>query len=170
MKKELHFGGVVFFLLALLMSVVQAFALQITPPPDRVVVETKSGEHAVYLLNEQPKLKHNGATVTLITTTLTVEYVASEIERVYLAESPSEATVIEPVMADALQSLRTNYGQVMLSGLQPEEVVSIYTPSGQLVGCYRADGEGSLTIDLCGQPCGISIIKTNHQSFKIYRK
>ncbi|MBR1880716.1 MAG: InlB B-repeat-containing protein [Prevotella sp.] len=67
-------------------------------------------------------------------------------------------------------TVKTGQDCLYLSGLQPNEHVSIYNLAGELQMAYQASADGDLTITLSTLTQGIYIIKTNHQTFKVTRK
>lgn len=60
--------------------------------------------------------------------------------------------------------------EIYLSGLQPNEKVSVYGLSGELIFSRLASLEGKLTISTSELTQGAYIIKTNRQTIKITRK
>ena len=140
------------------------------PPPLCVVVETTDGQRAEYLLAEQPQLRYDGQTVTFTTTAVTVEYTTEQVARVFLDEAASTPTAIALTTAKTADKLTFSTDRAIISGLQPGEEACVCSLSGSLVATFQANGDGTLTIDLGSLPADVSIIKTNHQSFKVTRK
>ena len=141
-----------------------------TNTPVCVVVETTDGQRAEYLLTEQPQLRYDGQTVTFTTTAVTVEYVTEQVARVFFDKATPTPTAIAPTTAKTTDNLTFSTGHALISGLQPGEEACVCSPTGSIVATFQANGDGTLTIDLGTLPAGVSIIKTNQQSFKVTRK
>ncbi|MDE5999712.1 MAG: hypothetical protein K2H04_06565, partial [Bacteroidaceae bacterium] len=64
-------------------------------------------------------------------------------------------------------TLKTNNGNVMVSGLADGTPVSCYTVDGRLIGKASADGG---TATFTAEPNSIVIVKAGKKSFKVYVK
>ncbi len=72
----------------------------------------------------------------------------------------------------SIRSGGNNNGQdyFHLSGLQPNEGVSVFSISGERIMSCQASAEGELTISLASLIQGVYIIKTSRQTIKVTRK
>lgn len=132
-----------------------------------LVIETAKGERVEFALTENPKLTYDGNTVTLTTTTVSVDYSATDIIKVVVADVSSTSVDAVEVRDGKIQLLND---EVRMSGLSAGETVCLYNVSGTLLSTWQTTNYGELTITLSDLSRGIYIIKANHQSFKVTKK
>ena len=79
-------------------------------------------------------------------------------------------TVVSAVASAGVgASFRLLRGTLYLSGLQPDEHVTICSLSGECLLTARATAQGSLTIPLSNLPAALYIVRTSRQTFKMAR-
>ncbi len=132
-----------------------------------IVVETSAGQRMEYLLNELPRIIHNDATITLTTTSTSVEFQTSDVAKVYVATSDGEAI---SEAKSVLGQIQFGMDCVILNGYAPHEAVYIYAIDGKLQNRQYTDELGNLVISLSQLSTGIYIIKTKQQSIKFTKK
>ena len=66
--------------------------------------------------------------------------------------------------------ITTNGGDIFITGLQPNEVVKVYSLAGELLLSAQATAQGNLTIARSFLVPGVNIIKTNSQTYKITKQ
>ncbi|MDE5740779.1 MAG: hypothetical protein K2H92_10825 [Bacteroidaceae bacterium] len=104
-------------------------------------------------------------------------YVPEELLDTYKATAPwsNFGTILpltdEQVSVDEIPelgiTLKTNNGNVMVSGLTDGTPVSCYTLDGRMLGKVSADGG---TASFTAEPNSIVIVKVGKKSFKVYVK
>lgn len=134
---------------------------------DGVVLLLRNGNSVKFAFSEKPVMV-TGRTLTMKTTSETVDYNYTEIKRSYFGEITSS---IDEVRGNSkLESLfRMTPAGMEVTGLQQGEKVSVYTVGGKLV--YSAKSTGcQLNINLPSDR-QVYVVKTdNGVSFKINRQ
>ena len=132
-----------------------------------VVIETVAGQRMEYLLTEKPRIVQNDATVTLTTTSTSLEFKTSEVAKVYVATS---TTGIANATKETAGKMELVGDMLVLTGYDPHEPVSLFTSDGKMLQRQKTDDQGYLTISLSQLQTGIYIIKTKQQSIKFIKK
>lgn len=134
---------------------------------DGVVLLLRNGNSVKFAFSEKPVMV-TGSTLTMKTTSETVDYNYTEIKRSYFGEITSS---IDAVRGNSKSEslFRMTPAGMEVTGLQQGEKVSVYTVSGKLV--YSAKSTGSqLNINLPSDR-QVYVVKTdNGVSFKINRQ
>lgn len=134
---------------------------------DGVVLLLRNGNSVKFAFSEKPVMV-TGRTLTMKTTSETVDYNYTEIKRSYFGEITS--SIDEVKGKNKSESLfRMTPAGMEVTGLQQGEKVSVYTVGGKLV--YSAKSTGSqLNINLPSDR-QVYVVKTdNGVSFKINRQ
>ncbi|WP_333681998.1 secretion protein [Prevotella pectinovora] len=134
---------------------------------DGVVLLLRNGNSVKFAFSEKPVMVM-GSTLTMKTTSETVDYNYTEIKRSYFGEITSS---IDEVRGNSKSEslFRMTPAGMEVTGLQQGEKVSVYTVGGKLV--YSAKSTGSqLNINLPSDR-QVYVVKTdNGVSFKINRQ
>lgn len=134
---------------------------------DGVVLLLRNGNSVKFAFSEKPVMV-TGGTLTMKTTSETVDYNYTEIKRSYFGEITSS---IDEVRGNSKSEslFRMTPAGMEVTGLQQGEKVSVYTVGGKLV--YSAKSTGSqLNINLPSDR-QVYVVKTdNGVSFKINRQ
>ena len=134
---------------------------------DGVVLLLRNGNSVKFAISEKPVMV-TGSTLTMKTTSETVDYNYTEIKRSYFGEITSS---IDEVRGNSKSEslFRMTPAGMEVTGLQQGEKVSVYTVGGKLV--YSAKSTGSqLNINLPSDR-QVYVVKTdNGVSFKINRQ
>lgn len=134
---------------------------------DGVVLLLRNGNSVKFAFSEKPVMV-TGNTLTMKTTSETVDYNYTEIKRSYFGEITSS---IDEVRGNSKSEslFRMTPAGMEVTGLQQGEKVSVYTVSGKLVYSTKSTGS-QLNINLPSDR-QVYVVKTdNGVSFKINRQ
>lgn len=134
---------------------------------DGVVLLLKNGNSVKFAFSEKPVMV-TGRTLTMKTTSETVDYNYTEIKRSYFGEITSS---IDEVKGNSKSEslFRMTPAGMEVTGLQQGEKVSVYTVGGKLV--YSAKSTGSQQNINLPSDRQVYVVKTdNGVSFKINRQ
>lgn len=134
---------------------------------DGVVLLLRNGNSVKFAFSEKPVMVM-GSTLTMKTTSETVDYNYTEIKRSYFGEITSSIDEVrENSKSESL--FRMTPAGMEVTGLQQGEKVSVYTVSGKLVYSTKSTGS-QLNINLPSDR-QVYVVKTdNGVSFKINRQ
>lgn len=134
---------------------------------DGVVLLLRNGNSVKFVFSEKPVMV-TGSTLTMKTTSETVDYNYTEIKRSYFGEITSS---IDEVRGNSKSEslFRMTPAGMEVTGLQQGEKVSVYTVGGKLVYSTKSTGS-QLNINLPSDR-QVYVVKTdNGVSFKINRQ
>lgn len=134
---------------------------------DGVVLLLRNGNSVKFVFSEKPVMV-TGSTLTMKTTSETVDYNYTEIKRSYFGEITSS---IDEVRGNSKSKslFRMTPAGMEVTGLQQGEKVSVYTVSGKLIYSTKSTGS-QLNINLPSDR-QVYVVKTdNGVSFKINRQ
>lgn len=134
---------------------------------DGVVLLLRNGNSVKFAFSEKPVMV-TGRTLTMKTTSETVDYNYTEIKRSYFGEITSSIDEVKG-NSESESLFRMTPAGMEVTGLQQGEKVSVYTVSGKLVYSTKSTGS-QLNINLPSDR-QVYVVKTdNGVSFKINRQ
>lgn len=134
---------------------------------DGVVLLLRNGNSVKFAFSEKPVMV-TGSTLTMKTTSETVDYNYTEIKRAYFGEITSSIDEVRG-KSKSESLFRMTPAGMEVTGLQQGEKVSVYTVGGKLV--YSAKSTGSqLNINLPSDRQVYVVKIDNGVSFKINRQ
>lgn len=134
---------------------------------DGVVLLLRNGNSVKFAFSEKPVMV-TGRTLTMKTTSETVDYNYTEIKRSYFGEITSSINEVKG-NSESESLFRMTPAGMEVTGLQQGEKVSVYTVSGKLVYSTKSTGS-QLNINLPSDR-QVYVVKTdNGVSFKINRQ
>ena len=128
-------------------------------------VVTTSEEQVGYVFTEEPVWTVEGDNLVITSLKATVEYPMSDIARIYfdeVSEVPSGITEVQNT-----ELIRFVGDGVELTGFAANTIVTVCNLQGQLLGAYRTNESGSLSISLADREQGIYLIHANKSTIKI---
>lgn len=133
-----------------------------------VVLETTYGEKIEFNLSTKPRLFQKNDTIILTNDETKVEILIMDIKRLYFSSSNSDG--IKRIFADAEGRIELQHGSICLSDFRPGEQIGVYNLAGQQIMRTVITSDGAVIIPFSAIPKGVTIIKSNKQSFKINMK
>ena len=135
-----------------------------------IIVWDNDGGRISFPLEENPTFKYkiDESIVSCITTSNTIDLPLKDVRKYTLDTQPVTPTSIEDAESEGRMSYQAD--RIYLSNFNAYTVAGVYTADGAMVGSYKADAEGSLTIPMGNWTSGVYIVKVNNVSYKIYKK
>lgn len=133
-----------------------------------VVLETMYGEKMEFNLSSKPRLIQKQDTVILTSDDTKVQFHIMGIKRLYF--SPSNGDGIKKIVSEAKGRIELQQGCLCLSDFKPGEQIGIYNLAGHQIMRTVITSDGTVIIPFSAIPKGVTIIKSNKQSFKINMK
>ena len=135
-----------------------------------IIVWDNDGGRISFPLEENPTFKYkiDESVVSCITTSNTIDLPLNDVRKYTLDTQPVTPTSIEDAESEGRMSYKSD--RIYLSNFKAYTVAGIYTADGTMVGSYKADAEGSLTIPMGNWTSGVYVVKVNNVSYKIYKK
>lgn len=146
----------------LLMSIFGLEALQ----AQTLVIWQKDGSKVSYNLDEQPKTTFTTEYLVITTTTRSVNYPLSKIQR-YTYEGGSLS--VHDVEVKGI-SVTQKEDEIIVDGLPAGKSASIFAVDGKLLLSKRSDGTSRLTLSLSKFPSGVYIVKAESVTYKITKR
>ena len=146
---------------------------------DALIVEFNDSERDVeyFYLSETAKVEFGADIVYITTSDFSAEYDYSSIKRIYFGDNSESSDPPGPVtdITDEPTPNRFTFqyvdGQtVRMTGVDEATKVAVYFIDGKRMSMDAERNGDEVTIHLGGLQRGFYVIKTNKQSFKIYKK
>lgn len=133
-----------------------------------VVLETTYGEKMEFNLSSKLRLLQKQDTVILTSDDTKVQFLIMNIKRLYFSSLKGDG--IKRIVSDAEGRIELQHGCVCLSDFKPGEQIGIYNLAGHQIMKTVITSDGTVIIPFSAIPKGITIIKSNKQSYKINKK
>ena len=136
-----------------------------------IIVWDNEGGCISFPLEEKPVFKYNmdESTVSCITTSNTIDLPINDVCKYTLDTKPAPPSSIEnETTGEGGMSYASDI--IYLSNFKAHTTAYVYTAYGSLIGSYKADAEGNLSISMGNWTSGIYIVKVNNVSYKICKK
>ena len=133
-----------------------------------VVLETMYGEKMEFDLSSNPRLIQKQDTVILTSDDTKVQLLIMDIKKLYFSSSNDDG--IKRIAGKAEGRIELRHGCVYLSDFKPGEQIGIYNLAGHQIIRTVITSDGTVIIPFSAIPKGVTIIKSNKQSFKINMK
>lgn len=140
------------------------FTIYAQNTPNALVVRLLSGESATYLLQEQPRIYFASTELIIAWSAYEARYSVKELERYYFKHI--EDTKIHD-LEEELLSIHQSENCLTITGIQQTHTITIYTPTGILIGTYKPNKKGNTTIPMGEYMPGIYIVKYGNKTTKI---
>lgn len=146
---------------------------------DALIVEFNDDSQAeeYFYLAEKPHVEFGTDVVYIISSSFTTEFDYSSIKRIYFGDDSQASDAPGPVTDIANEPAPNRFtfeyvdGQtVRMTGVDEAMQVAIYSIDGKRMAMDAERNGDEVTIRLGDLQRGFYIIKTNKQSFKIYKK
>ncbi len=134
-----------------------------------ITVHLTNGQSVSFLFSQHPKLTTTSKELSiLINDVKQVSYNYAEVKKVEVSNSlPTEVKL--PQLKKEGIAFNFGDGQIRVSGLTSNEVVTAYSAEGTTVLSRHATANGTLTIDVSQLPQGVCIIRTQSGvNYKFY--
>lgn len=154
-----------FLIISFALSVVSTLAKD---KVEGIIIELSSGNKLEFKLSDNPKFIYNGGNIVLKTNEVELKYSPSEIIKVVIGQVNDDSSIIENINNDAGFIMMPGY--IRIHSSKPEEIVVVYSISGEKITSYKTDGVGNLLLPLNSLPKGIHIVIFNNQSIKVSTK
>lgn len=116
-------------------------------------VHSKTGDVVTYAFADEPVVTYQGSLLVLTTTTTSVEYPLSDVEKITFGDTD---TAIDQIEMDGTPG-------------NDQEVV-IYSLNGNIVARHAIDAQGDSSFSLALLQNGTYVIKKGNTSYKIIKK
>ena len=135
-----------------------------------IVVCQNDGTMARFAFTEKPVVTYSAGELVMTTNKTSVQYPINLLRKIYF-DVDDTASGVEEVKDFQPKDVQFSFrdGDLVVSGGKAGAVVNIYRLNGALVGQFRLDGNGSVTIPTGSLSKGLYIVKTKQVSFK-FRK
>ncbi|MBR4698710.1 MAG: T9SS type A sorting domain-containing protein [Prevotella sp.] len=146
---------------------------------DALIVEFNDDSQAeeYFYLAEKPEVEFGADVVYIKSSSFTTEFDYSSIKRIYFGDDSKPSDTPGPVTDIANEPTPNRFtfeyvdGQtVRMTGVDEAMQVALYSIDGKRMSTDAERNGDEVTIHLAGLQHGFYIIKTNKQSFKIYKK
>lgn len=164
----------------LLFSVLSVFAgANAANTGDALIVEFNDADEAeqYFYLADTPKVEFGQDVVYIISNDFTTQFDYSLIKRIYLGDNsqssvdPGPATSLEEETTPNRFTFQYVDGQtVRMTGVDDATKVALFSIDGKRMSMEAERNDDEVTIHLGGLQRGFYVIKTNKQSFKIYKR
>ncbi len=134
---------------------------------NNLVLLTKDGTKAVFVLSEQPKVLFSGNTIIISNMGIESYYSLKDIACFYYEESVN-TSANEINVHDKL--FRIDGESIVFSQLKANSKISIISPNGIILLQETVNKDGYYTFPLSGLTSGMYIISINGTTFKISKK
>ena len=132
-----------------------------------IVIKQKDGQVARFSFTEKPVVTYMGDEAILTTTKTTVQYPIYLLQKITFDIDWNSTDIKEMVIDKPTFCFQGD--AIIISGDVPGTLVRLYSVGGSLVGQYRSDTQGRVTIPLHQLDKGIYIVKSRSIAFK-FRK
>ena len=146
---------------------------------DALIVEFNDANQAdeYFYLAEEPRVEFGTDVVYIISSDFTTEFDYSSIKRIYFGDDSQSSDTPGPVTDITYEPTPNRFtfqyvdGQtVRMTGVDEATKVALYSIDGKRMSMDAECNGDEVTIHLGGLQRGFYVIKTNKQSFKIYKK
>ena len=137
-----------------------------TAKSQTLVIWQKDGSKVYYSLDEQPKTTFTIEDLVITTSTKTINYPLSQIQR-YTYEGGSLS--VHDVEVKGV-NVTQHEDEIIVDGLPVGKSANIFAVDGKLLLSKRSDGTNRLTISLSKLPSGVYIIKAESVTYKITKR
>ena len=135
------------------------------------VVHTRSGEKHTYPVGDNPVLTHDGKSVVITSSDLTMEYAPGTVDRFEMEATGNSTSSIG--IADKVQNgaaLEQGASTLLVSGARHGDAVYVYSVSGAMVASSKISADGTASLSTEGLAKGVYVVKTGSTNFKIIKK
>ena len=138
-----------------------------------LVVWTSDDENTIFNFEEKPVITIEGEYWKVTSNQKVIQYAAKDIVKITLEEvddaQPNPTSVSLSQLAPSLRVVQRD-AQLLLFNCKAKTAVKVFMATGQYVGSYRTDYEGSLVIDLANYAPGVYILKVDMSTIIFIRK
>ena len=128
-----------------------------------VAIYPLDGQKALFAFADQPEVTYTTTDLVLTTTKTSVHYPLAQLKKIQFETANGEEGIDE-VLVDKRISFRE--GSIVITGGDPNSLVTIYTISGTAVAQYRLDGSGDGVIPTRGLSGNAYILSNGSLTFK----
>ena len=132
-----------------------------------IIFQQKDGQVARFSFTEKPVVTYMGDEAILTTTKATVQYPFYLLQKITFDIDWNTTDIKETVVDKPTFCFQGD--AIIISGDVPGSLVCLYSVGGSLVGRYRSDTQGRVTIPLHQLDKDIYIVKSRSITFK-FRK
>lgn len=133
-----------------------------------IAIYQKDGKVATFEFSEKPVVTYSGNDLVLTTKKTTVNYPVYMLKKI-IFDIKDPVNGIDVLEMENKGEFNFQGEMLYISGGEPGSSVYIYNISGIMVGKYRLDSEGSVSIPMQGMDKSLYIVKTTRFTFK-FRK
>ena len=147
--------------------------VEVTDPVYFLNLWLHDGGCIIYPLSQYPMIVANKDTTIIKTRIESIEYNTLDIHKYTLGTViVGEYNDMTPIkeLQENKTDIRMESNSIVLSQCVADMPVSLYSINGQLVGTYKTDSNGYLTIPMNNLSKGIYIIKSRSITYKIIKK
>lgn len=150
--------------------------VEVTEPAYFLNLWLHDGGCFTYPLSEHPTICADKETTTVKTQTESVEFQTSDVHKYTLGKTDpiageySEITSVGAALPENRPNLRMEQNSIVLSQCGANVPVEVYSINGQLVGAYKTDAGGRLTIPTNSIPKGGYMIKSRSITHKFIKR
>ena len=137
---------------------------------DAIVICQYDGTVAKFAFTEKPVVTDSSTELVMTTSKTSVQYPINLLRKIYF-DVDDTASGVEEVKDFQPKDVQFSFrdGDLVVSGGKAGAVVNIYRLNGAVVGQFRLDGNGCITIPTGNLSGGMYIVNTKQMSFK-FRK
>ena len=135
-----------------------------------IAVWQSDGTVAKFAFTEKPVVTYSANELVMTTTKTSVRYPINRLQKVVF-DVDENVNSVEDVKSLPSGDVKFSFrdGSLVVSGGKAGAVVNIYRLNGAVVGQFRLDGNGCITIPTSNLSGGMYIVNTKQMSFK-FRK
>lgn len=134
---------------------------------ESLIIKLLDGESISFVLDECPKITFSGTEMIMTSELYETSYPLAELDNYKFGFK--DASQIKNVESASEKVFQTE-NMIIISGLNPQTDISVYSVNGISLFSAMADKHGEATVNLSGLPHGIYIVKYGNKSTKIQKK
>lgn len=131
--------------------------------PEYLHLWQKDGACVSFMLNEHPRSHVRGEEMILETNTQTIAYKLTDIQKLTFGD---DGTGIQEIDTDSQLGIAIG-NDIKITGAMPNTPVVIFGINGSVMGRYKTDGLGSLSIPYSQFSAGVVLINVGGVTYKM---